>query len=380
MGTLRFLLALSVAGGHTASMFGFGAPWILPGSRAVQIFYIISGFLMAMILNGKYADTPHGNWIFYTNRAVKIFAPYFAILAVTIAICLLSKALTGNALLLNVWFAEAGLMSVSTWAFAVLTNTFIIGQEWGYLLIYRAGSFFFSLHAFETPPMASQFTIIVPAWTLSIELMFYIVAPFILRRHVLLMAALAYANYRFRFDGYHFGFYSEATNYRFFPFELSLFLYGAICFRLGKFLLPANPKWSGAIAAMACLLVLAPLKVFQGYQYELYAVIGILLPTLFDFSRRTNWDRSFGDLSYPLYLVHWPVSAIAAAMVGSLQPNSIGTIAAYPILVVMIAIAVSILINRYVVLPIDAWRQARIYAPSNVATMLSPNLKAESVG
>jgi len=30
---------------------------------------------MAMILNGKYADTPHGNWIFYTNRAVKIFTP-----------------------------------------------------------------------------------------------------------------------------------------------------------------------------------------------------------------------------------------------------------------------------------------------------------------
>jgi hypothetical protein len=67
-------------------------------------------------------------------------------------------------------------------------------------------------------------------------------------------------------------------------------------------------------------------------------------------------------------------------MVGSLQPNSIGTVAAYPILVVMVAIAVSVLINRYVVLPIDAWRQARIYARSNVATMLSPNLKAESVG
>jgi hypothetical protein len=42
-------------------------------------FYLISGFLMAMILNGKYADTPHGNWLFYTNRAVKIFAPCYAI-------------------------------------------------------------------------------------------------------------------------------------------------------------------------------------------------------------------------------------------------------------------------------------------------------------
>jgi peptidoglycan/LPS O-acetylase OafA/YrhL len=294
MGSLRLLLALAVAGGHTAGMFGFTAGWILPGSRAVQIFYLISGYLMAMILNGKYADDPHGNWIFYTNRALKIFAPYFAILVPTVAICLLSWMLTGNALLLKPWFAEAGNMSLATWAFALLTNIFIIGQEWGYLLIYRAGALFWDLHAWEHPPMASQFTVIVPAWTLSVELQFYILAPFILRRNVLLIAALAYASHRFRWDGYHFGFYSEATNYRFFPFELSLFLYGAICFRLGKFLIPAETRWSGAVAAAACLMVVAPLKIFQGYQYELYAVIGILLPSLFNFSNRHEWDRKIG--------------------------------------------------------------------------------------
>ena len=269
-------------------------------------------------------------------------------------------------------------MSVSTWAYAVLTNIFILGQEWGHLLVYRAGSLLFFLHAWEAPPMASEFTIIVPAWTLSIELMFYIVAPFILRRHVLLIATLAYASYRLRFDGYHFGFYSEATNYRFFPFELSLFLYGAVCFRLGKFLLPANPKWSGAIAATACVFVLAPLTFFQGYQYELYAVIGILLPALFDFSRRTNWDRSLGDLSYPLYLVHWPIGIVAVAIVRSLQPGMIGTVAPYPILIVVIAVGVSVLIDRYVILPIDAWRQARVHARSKVATMRPRNWETES--
>src|SRR3954452_18786519 len=50
MGSLRFLLALAVAGGHAASMFGFAATWIFPGREAVQIFYMISGFLVAMIL------------------------------------------------------------------------------------------------------------------------------------------------------------------------------------------------------------------------------------------------------------------------------------------------------------------------------------------
>jgi peptidoglycan/LPS O-acetylase OafA/YrhL len=359
MGSLRFLLALAVAGGHAASFFGYSAAWILPGSRAVQIFYIISGFLMAMILNGKYADTPRGNWIFYTNRAVKIFAPYLAILVLTIAVCLLSKAISGNALLLTPWFSESGNMTLSTWALALLTNIFIVGQEWGYLMIYRAGSLIFSVQAWEAPPMASEFTIIVPAWTLSIELMFYIVAPFILRRHVLLIAALAFASHFFRFEAYHLGYYSEATNYRFFPFELSLFLYGAICFRLGRLPQQINAKWAAALTAVTILTIVFLPTYFLENQYQLYAIVGALLPILFDFSRRNNWDRSLGELSYPLYLVHWPVVSFIASLVRAVEPSSIGKIAAFPIAAIAIAIAASMLINRYIVNPIDDWRQTR---------------------
>ena len=359
MGSLRFLLALAVAGGHAASFFGFSATWILPGSRAVQIFYIISGFLMAMILNGKYADTPHGNWIFYTNRAVKIFTPYLAILALTIAVCLLSKAICGNALLLDPWFSESGNMTLSTWAFALLTNIFIVGQEWGYLLIYRAGSLLYSLQAWEAPPMASQFTIITPAWTLSIELMFYILAPFIVRRHVLLIAALAFASQYFRYEAYHLGYYSEATNYRFFPFELSLFLYGAVCFRLGRLPSQINARWAAASTAATILTIVFLPRYFLENQYQLYAIVGALLPILFDFSRRNNWDRSLGELSFPLYLVHWPVVVFSSTLVRAYEPSSIGTTAAFPIAAIAIAIAASALINRYIVDPVDTWRQMR---------------------
>jgi peptidoglycan/LPS O-acetylase OafA/YrhL len=354
------LLALAVAGGHATSMFGFAGTWIFPGREAVQIFYMISGFLMAMVLNKKYADTPRSNWIFYSNRIAKIFVPYLFILAVTVCGCLVSRAMTGNALLLTSWFDEAGAMNVSTQAFAALTNVFIIGQEWVFLLIYRAGSLVFSLQAFHEPPMASQFIVLLPAWTLSIELLFYLIAPFILRRHVLLIVALALASHGLRFAAYHFGYYSEATNYRFFPFELSLFLYGAIIFRLGKSLIPGDPRWCTPISVLTVITIIFFPRLFRGSQFALYALIGLALPALFEFGRRHRWDTLLGELSYPLYLVHWPICACLAS---ALNPGWAGKNPAFPMLAVVVAVAAAALVDRYIVAPVDRWRQARVTAP-----------------
>ena len=51
MGTIRLLLALFVVVTHTESFFGFN---FTGGQVAVEIFFIISGFYMTMILNEKY--------------------------------------------------------------------------------------------------------------------------------------------------------------------------------------------------------------------------------------------------------------------------------------------------------------------------------------
>ncbi len=361
MGALRLLLALAVAGGHAAGSFEFPADWIMYGGTAVQIFYIISGFLIAMILDGKYADTPSGNRIFYANRLAKIFVPYLFVLLAAVLVSLVSRAASGNALLLRSWFDEAGTMTLGTTAFAVLTNLFILGQDWAFLLVYRAGHLLFSWHAYDDPPIASQFSVIVPAWSLSIELAFYAIAPFILRRSILLIAVLAYASYTLRFAAYHHGYYSAATDCRFFPFELSLFLWGSLSYHWYRFLnardLLSSPASLGFTIAV-CVLIAANPRWLQVKPYQVYALVGVVLPALFDFSKRLAWDRALGELSYPLYLAHWPVVQLAFFAVHAYHPAAIGRSAALPVLAVILSVGAAMLINQFIVGPVDRRRQA----------------------
>jgi peptidoglycan/LPS O-acetylase OafA/YrhL len=311
MGTLRFLLALAVAAAHAAGTFGFAAAGILDGSRCVQMFYVISGFLIALILDRKYENTAKGVWLFYSNRALRIFVPYLVILFATIGLCLIFRAATGDAILLSPFFAEADRITAGTWLFAAISNLFLFGTEWAYMLVYRAGTLLFDLQAYSHPPMATMFVIDLPAWSLSIELTFYLLAPFILRRHWLWIATLACALQWLRTWAYHHGFYSTATDYRFFPFELSLFLLGALAYR-ARARLTASPRWSIAItAAVAALILYTPRYLFV-HQYQLYVLMALALPTLLRFTNEHRWDRWLAELSYPVYVVHWPVLGVAA--------------------------------------------------------------------
>jgi peptidoglycan/LPS O-acetylase OafA/YrhL len=230
------------------------------------------------------------------------------------------------------------------------------------MLIDRGGELFFSLHAIEQPPTAVQFTIIVPAWTLSLELAFYLIAPFILRRHFLLIAGIALVSYTFRFSAYAHGYRSLATEYRFFPFELSLFLYGALSYRLYAFFKERDmfePALSLAITVACALTAISLPKYFSQHQYQMYALVGLLLPSLFDFSTRHRWDKWLGDLSYPLYLVHWSFCVIGLVIFNRYWSGDASSRAVCAYLVAISSVGCAVAVNRFLVSPIDKWRQAR---------------------
>jgi peptidoglycan/LPS O-acetylase OafA/YrhL len=67
-----------------------------------------------------------------------------------------------------------------------------------------------------------------------------------------------------------------------------------------------------------------------------------------------------GDLSYPLYLVHWPILVFAVAISQLPHMAALGQSQAYPYALIAISLIASHAINQWIVTPLDSWRQARI--------------------
>ena len=88
MGLFRVLLAVSVfivhvdSTGFISNLIGFG------GANAVELFFVVSGFYIAMILNSSYSK----NRNFYLNRALRLYPIYYIICFFVLVRCLIVPA------------------------------------------------------------------------------------------------------------------------------------------------------------------------------------------------------------------------------------------------------------------------------------------------
>jgi peptidoglycan/LPS O-acetylase OafA/YrhL len=121
MGTLRFLLALSVVMDHAGPVLGVR---LLPGRVAVEIFFAISGFYMAMILSGKYATAKS----FYVSRFLRLYPVYVIVFAATWAWFFVCWGYLGR-VPDNGW--AAGWSSIAWWqkAFISAENLTMVGLD-----------------------------------------------------------------------------------------------------------------------------------------------------------------------------------------------------------------------------------------------------------
>ncbi len=95
IGTLRFVLSLMVIDAH----YGFLAPriqiaainrfgvdrlaYIGSGGIAVSGFFVVSGYLIALVLSRKYDAGWKGAGAFYVSRALRIYPLYWLVFART---------------------------------------------------------------------------------------------------------------------------------------------------------------------------------------------------------------------------------------------------------------------------------------------------------
>lgn len=313
MGLLRFFLAVSVVVAHTYPIPGFR---IINAVGAVQTFYIISGFYMTMILREKYRG-PGSYRLFLTNRLLRLLPPYWCVLAVTWLVFTLVHRFTGTTIGWQEHYQRA--LSPLSWLFVTVANFAILGQDWLLFMGWSPGGhlhFVPGLHLMDEP--AHRFLLNPPTWSLGVELTFYLVAPLLVRRPLKAVLGCIFASLALRvLLIFGLGFYRDPWHYRFFPTELALFLLGAVSYhvyerlrqspdsdhlhRLALFGFAAAtiayeylPDWNGGdrVSVRACVYYLAAC---------------LTIPLLFSRTKENRLDRYLGELSYPIYIVHFPV-------------------------------------------------------------------------
>jgi peptidoglycan/LPS O-acetylase OafA/YrhL len=310
MGLLRYYLAAAVIAWHSDGFFGFTP---MPGYTAVQIFFIVSGFYMALVLNTKYTG-PGSYQLFLTNRMLRIYPAYLVMLCLTFALSVVAVWYHRHSRI-SAYF-EHGLSPFS-WFVLVTSNLSLLGQDIVLFFDLRPdGSFGWPTNWRHRPePHLYEFMFLPQAWSLSLELMFYAVAPFLVRRPLKQVVAVILASLGLRIWIYGgLGLNLDPWGSRFFPTELALFLGGTLSYLMYERLKKRSPDNRHLVAigiAFAAVTLSYPFlikSVPPGYdQYIMLAyfiIIVFVLPALFLWTKDNRADRYIGELSYPIYIVH----------------------------------------------------------------------------
>ena len=369
IGILRFLFAISVVEGHT--------DLIIPGYRffdsgcAVESFYIISGFYMALILNRKYLG--RGSYFtFLSNRFLKLYPMYISV--VFIILLWINYPIISSTGISNIKLLPSGSLGYDahlsdiTYLYLLICNYgMILLDSFHFLAINPStGILFFTSDFYQSPTTIWPYLFIPPAWTIGVEFLFYAIAPFLVRRNSLIICTIIIASMFFKFIMLpFFGLFHDPWNYRFLPAELYLFMMGSISYKIFTYFektekiqhITANKK---IYLLIFFIIIFIPI-IYSSYKspfmyvgYHLLLMLGI--PFLFLYSQHSKIDSTIGELSYPVYINHFFVGqSIVIPFFNSLsfsQFIGIGT--------VLISIIMAGMMNIFIQNPIDKYRQNRV--------------------
>lgn len=368
MGLIRLLLALSVIAEHCKGIFGLN---FVGGQIAVQSFYIVSGFYMSLVLNEKYIGANSSFKLFITNRLMRLYPIYWTVLIITI---IFSFVLAVGSKGVHLYKFESYLAvkaDIVSFSYLIFTNLFIFGQD---LVVFLGinpgtGKLFLTNHFYHSTPPVYSFLFVNQAWTLGLELAFYLIAPFILKRGPKLVIALIFVSFGLRLLLYNYmNLQNDPWTFRFFPTELIFFLSGYLAYRM--YLRLKGKSFNIILNLLLLMFVLAFTAVydylptiklswisFSVKDFAFFLTITLAIPVLFNWLKKSKWDYKIGELSYPIYIVHM---LIAWSCYGLAKYTTMFDFLENGWAIAAISVVATIFLNRWIAYPVEKYRQARL--------------------
>lgn len=289
---LRAIAVLSVV------LYHFGLPGLGGGFVGVDVFFVLSGFLIGGILWRDYSATGRLSLArFYTRRVKRLAPAYFTVAA--------ASALVSYLVLLPFEFREFGKSLIA--ATLYLSN----------VLFYQSAGYF---------DIASENKVLLHTWSLSVEEQFYVILPLaivLLRKFRRALLALLV-----------FGFaaslianivvtpHAQTAAFYLFPFRAWELLAGVLLAiwgetRRANWRVHAGLSWVGIAMIIGAILWIDPTRGFPGWQ-AIFPVFGTVL-ILANGRHNNPVNRALslripvfiGMISYSLYLWHWPVLTLS---------------------------------------------------------------------
>lgn len=318
-------------------------------------FFIISGFYMAMILGEKYRSQL---WLFYSNRALRLYPMYWALLIIVVA---MSQTRFGSWPLAQITaeaqnplaFATNG---TSASVAALIPNITFMGSDWIRLLIYDASTHQLSVwwrslgNEGGNLVGAYRFLIVPPIWSLGVEIAFYAMAPFLARLSVrgLFIAMAGFCAMQFAIQ------FSMRDTVGWFhliaPYNLCYFVLGMLAHRLWPVVrLRLHPKFVWSLAVLP-IIVWATFQLTSTKQTSpiIWLAFAATIPALFELTKDWTFDAKLGGYSYPVYLVHFLFCSAMIPLGNFAGPAAF-----------LLSAALSWILLTAVDEPIERWRQER---------------------
>lgn len=362
MGILRVIYALCVYFSHTGWIRGL---MIFPDPlKPVYSFFIISGFYMSFILNKKYVGSKSSYMLFISNRFLRIYPIYWIVLLLSIlfyAVVLWSRVDTGV-------YSKDWTISYYIPYYAYLLHSHVLMFPVALAAdIIRNVTLIFHCGYFVRCGDESRFLNTTgPAWSLNPELLFYLIAPLLLRGKGLARLGVIAGILLLWYIFFHFQLLNFNTTGYIFVTSLQFFILGYLSFILYE-KLPIE-KIPPMVLVVICLLFYIfailyfriPLPHFQYKwmnisEYIYYLTIVAALPFLFQLSNLMRFDAFVAQLSYPLYISHILTNEVLA-FTHIVKPGTQAFIFVGLILAIAFSLAVTYLLEK----PIDRYRQKRL--------------------